>query len=185
MVLEMLTAQDRAVADILIEGEVALLDTNKGAELAREPLNRNAPTWIDKDLVRSLLNHAFKRYGAKEASAADITRVLMDLGVVDTVRNAHRERDQRAGYRFVPLQEAREKFAAKRKIDVKFLQGANTPRSPYEEIQDIANAAVKWCGTFDTQPGAPANFREIENAILELQRRVQASEPANDNSAAA
>ncbi|MBY0558809.1 primase-helicase family protein [Hyphomicrobium sp.] len=185
MVLEMLTSQDRAIADILIEGEVALLDTNKGDVELRKPLNLNGPTWVDKDLVRSVLNHAFKRYGAKEASAADITRTLMDLGVVDASRNAHRDREQKAAYRFLPLSAARANFADKRKIDVQFLVSGDEPLSPIEEIQDLVGAVVAWCEKFETGPGEPPNFKAFKAAVLHAQRLVQTKDPANDNSEAA
>jgi hypothetical protein len=184
MVLEMLTARDRAIADILIDGEVALLDLKDPAETIRATLNRNAQTWVDKDLVRAVLNDAFRRYGVKEASPTDITRALNDLGIINGGRNAHSERDQKAGYRFLPLHEARANFAKKRAIDVAFLKGADGVHSHLEEIQDIVAAARKWCSKFDIQMGAPSNFKNIEKAICELERQVGSGRPANDNSGA-
>ncbi|MBS0251313.1 MAG: hypothetical protein JSR78_09630 [Proteobacteria bacterium] len=185
MVVEMLTARDRAIADILIEGEVALLDHKNPSDTLRVTLNRDAPTWVDKDLVRAVLNDAFRRYGAKEASPADITKVLNDLDIIDGSRNAHKDRDQKAGYRFRPLSEARTNFAKKRAIDVAFLKGADGVRSPLEEFQDMVAAARGWCQKFDTQPGAPANFKDIEKVVVELERRIAEAHLANDNDEAA
>lgn len=185
MVLEMLPARDRAIADILIEGEIARLDHKDPGLTERTTLNRHAPTWVDKDIVRVVLNGAFRRYGSQEASASDITKALNESGIIDGSRNAHKERDQKAGYRFRPLIEARKTFAEKRRLEESFFTGSDGVRSSLEEIRDIVAAASGWSDKNETSFGEPQNFKAIRRAILELERCVGPASAANDNAAAA
>lgn len=138
MVLAALGSQDRAIADILIDGELTLLDNKAGEGYAiQRELSLSTATWVDKEDVRQVLNHAFKRYGAKEASASDITDALWDLGIIDGKRNAHKARNnQRAGYRFVPLAVARANFAKARNIPVELLLNERESFSPLDELEE-------------------------------------------------
>lgn len=177
MVVEMLTHQDRAIADILIEGEIALLDVNKGRAERQARLHANVPTWVDKDLVRAVLNDAFKRYGAKTASSGDITRILYDLGLIDKERNAHRTRGQNAGYHFLPLDRARANFAAKRRLDVALLTDNGEQGSPLDELSDIVAAARTWCERPDQLGGHSA----VLQAVKALEAALKSARAANDN----
>lgn len=161
MVLEMLSPADRAIADLLISGEVALLDVNKGAPIFTEQLLKHAATWIEKDKVRAALNDAFKRFGAKDASQADIAKGLRDVGVIDSERNAHAQRGQRAGYRFLPLEQAREKFAQARNLDIKMLRP--TSDASVDQLHELSAAfddALRKCSLGESH----ACYPELQKA---------------------
>lgn len=183
MVLEMLSPADRAVADMLIDGEVALLDSSKGATEFAEPLNQASPTWVDRNKVRSVLNHAFKKHGAKAASPGDITRALLELGVIDKERNADRRRGHEAAYRFLPLTEARLSFAEKRRMPVDMLMGAEIKRSPEEELQGHVAALVSFIDQFELRDGEPENLAVIKVLVGQLQAATFATKQPSGSGA--
>jgi hypothetical protein len=147
------------------------------------PLSLTAPTWVDKDKVRSVLNDAFKKYGVKEASPGDITKALMELGLIDKERNAHRQRGYEAGYRFRPLNEARATFAEKRKLTVAMLTGADTARSTDEELQDLTDALATLVEKSNLLDGEPENYAAIKKAVRNLQAAVYACKAATTDTA--
>lgn len=130
MVIAMLSPQDRAIADILISGELQIYNPVKAEVVKSVELEQHAYKWVDKEIVRAVLNDSFRRHKAREASQADIRKVLMELGIIDASRNAHSDRGQKAAYRFLPLSKARQAFAKARELDVAELFAEEQAPSP-------------------------------------------------------
>ena len=119
---------------------------------------------MDKDKVRAVLNHDFKRYGAKDASQADIHKTLMELGVIDGQRNRHGQRNQEAAYRFLPLATARQNFADARNLPVEKLAGQLSDRTDEESLVDLAVELDKAVQKYQAAANPPHNAKALDEA---------------------
>jgi hypothetical protein len=110
MVLATLKKPDKGILEIVRTGEVKARDY-KGDVIAQAvPLNCDAVTRVDKELVFNALSRDFAEYGLQRGRETAIGKKLLDLGLIE---KGTRKRSTKAGvYVFRPLDEIRTTLAA-------------------------------------------------------------------------